>query len=630
MDYDALRRRLQKEEEEAMERDEDEEEDAEDEVPGGLIGLDLFSLGRVAAFDSPADRDQFVAQLRRVWRRHRTRLAAAAATKSATVGDGDGNGKGREMESSDEDDDNTKEEEGGDEEEGEGDSKQQQQQRTRKGLESRRERRQHAAFLRQLVGQYRRYAARPTPPPSAPAAPLSPTPGQSHHQQQQQQQHEFSLSSILSAIEEEGEGGGNGSSANGSGGRQLRKRKVSGEAWSLPVQSLVGDASSPSSSSKKAKAAASSSSSATSSPALGSSAPLPPGSPPTRSEKRLSRYRSAPSKALLERMEMAQELRMFLLFRSPLPRIPDAATAAFLPSTGPGEGESTDHVLTEYYVVGPTGTVYSIKLTNLPSCNCPDNTKGHHCIHILFVLLKVLKVSPSDPILYQRALLTSELEGIYKSAPLAPAQAYARRKASSSSSSSAADQDLRSQCGICYEALAGKAEELVSCKDSCNYCFHAQCFHRYCSTHLSLNAHSTSPLARAAGSTVACPVCFTSWVVPPASGSPGAPPAVITAVAAVAAVAPVAVSRQPTSPIAAAGAPGPTAASPSTAAATDVANGQQQQPADADASVSGDVKQEPAGEEKTEEGEKKKGEMEMEMEKEKEEKQPEEIGRAHV
>jgi hypothetical protein len=80
--------------------------------------------------------------------------------------------------------------------------------------------------------------------------------------------------------------------------------------------------------------------------------------------------------ALLERMEMAQELRMFLLFRSPLPRIPDAATAAFLPSTGPGEGESTDHVLTEYYVVGPTGTVYSIKLTNLPSCNCPDNTKA--------------------------------------------------------------------------------------------------------------------------------------------------------------------------------------------------------------------------------------------------------------
>jgi hypothetical protein len=106
--------------------------------------------------------------------------------------------------------------------------------------------------------------------------------------------------------------------------------------------------------------------------------------------------------------------------------------------------------------------------------------QGHHCIHILFVLLKVLKVSSSDPILYQRALLTSEvpspqpvvsrtppphgahswggvqLEGIYKSAPLAPAQAYARRKTSSSSSSSSsssaapADQDLRSQW---YRAL---------------------------------------------------------------------------------------------------------------------------------------------------------------------------------
>jgi hypothetical protein len=46
---------------------------------------------------------------------------------------------------------------------------------------------------------------------------------------------------------------------------------------------------------------------------------------------------------LLERIEMAQELRFFLLFRSPLPRVPDPATAAFIP-----ESEVVDRLLTEY------------------------------------------------------------------------------------------------------------------------------------------------------------------------------------------------------------------------------------------------------------------------------------------
>jgi beta-lactamase class A len=87
-------------------------------------------------------------------------------------------------------------------------------------------------------------------------------------------------------------------------------------------------------------------------------------------------------------------------------------------------------------------------------------------------------------------------------------------------------------------------------------------------------------------------------------------------ITAVAAVAPVAASRQPSSPTAAAGAPGPTATTPSTDAAADVANGQQQPAADADAALSGDVKQEPAEEENPEVAQKEKVEMMGEVERE--------------
>lgn len=153
---------------------------------------------------------------------------------------------------------------------------------------------------------------------------------------------EFSLSSILSAIEKEGDG---------VKGKQRSKKRKAQDG------SSNGSSSSSSKRSKPPK-------DEPASPEMS-----PPLSPPGRlAEKRLSRYRSTPSKALLERMEMAKEHRMFLLFRSPLPRVQPR------PSSSSASAEQ-EPIVTEYYVVGPTGTVYSIKLTNLPTCNCPDNTK---------------------------------------------------------------------------------------------------------------------------------------------------------------------------------------------------------------------------------------------------------------
>ena len=43
-----------------------------------------------------------------------------------------------------------------------------------------------------------------------------------------------------------------------------------------------------------------------------------------------------------------------------------------------------------------------------PHCTCPDHAKGNVCKHILFVMLRALRLAPDDPLVWQRALLKSE------------------------------------------------------------------------------------------------------------------------------------------------------------------------------------------------------------------------------
>ncbi len=100
-------------------------------------------------------------------------------------------------------------------------------------------------------------------------------------------------------------------------------------------------------------------------------------------EKRLSRYRSAPSKALLERIDLARQQRHCLV------------------------QHVTESALDHTYHVLAQGTVYTVKIGQIPTCNCANASRGIHCTHLLFVLLKVLRVLANDPVLYQRSLLVS-------------------------------------------------------------------------------------------------------------------------------------------------------------------------------------------------------------------------------
>lgn len=40
-----------------------------------------------------------------------------------------------------------------------------------------------------------------------------------------------------------------------------------------------------------------------------------------------------------------------------------------------------------FSVLGSTGNLYTVKIQNLPSCDCPDGAKGNHCKHLVSAVI---------------------------------------------------------------------------------------------------------------------------------------------------------------------------------------------------------------------------------------------------
>lgn len=114
-------------------------------------------------------------------------------------------------------------------------------------------------------------------------------------------------------------------------------------------------------------------------------------------EKRKAKHRSHCPQNVLERIERALQQRLYLIehtIQSP-------------------ESPISIH----FSVLGSTGNVYNVRICDVPHCNCPDAARGHVCKHILFVFLRVLRLPPNSPLIYQKALLQSELKEIVARLP---------------------------------------------------------------------------------------------------------------------------------------------------------------------------------------------------------------------
>mmetsp|Transcript_33744 Transcript_33744/g.48974 ORF Transcript_33744/g.48974 Transcript_33744/m.48974 type:complete len:314 (+) Transcript_33744:1-942(+) len=216
-------------------------------------------------------------------------------------------------------------------------------------------------------------------------------------------------------------------------------------------------------------------------------------------EKRLRKYRSSAPQGVRDRIYRALSQRMFLI-----------------------DCTVQDDFNRQYKVLGSTGNVYDVHIGKLPTCSCPDSSRGNLCKHVIFVLCRVLYQSQKSPYIYQHALLSSELREIFSSADskgVAQAvqaskavvdAATGRSSAESSSSSSSAETETAARpegdCPICFEDMATGTESICSCS-TCRNSLHSECMNMW--------------LKNAA--IKACPYCRSPWKTPQSSSSSSTP-----------------------------------------------------------------------------------------------------------
>ena len=115
------------------------------------------------------------------------------------------------------------------------------------------------------------------------------------------------------------------------------------------------------------------------------------------------RYKSKPTIKDMERMQralstgMGASHRLYLIERKAMQAV-----------------GSEDGAVAQFVVLGATKNVYTVTVGRYLHCTCPDFAKGNVCKHQLFVMLRVLKLAQDNPVVWQRALLKSEVRRYQK------------------------------------------------------------------------------------------------------------------------------------------------------------------------------------------------------------------------
>mmetsp|Transcript_47624 Transcript_47624/g.101201 ORF Transcript_47624/g.101201 Transcript_47624/m.101201 type:complete len:278 (-) Transcript_47624:88-921(-) len=224
----------------------------------------------------------------------------------------------------------------------------------------------------------------------------------------------------------------------------------------------------------------------------------------TPKEKRLKRYRSSPTVKISERLARAVQQRLFLV---------SVSAIADCPRHG-GPSVKLD-------VLGSTGNVYEVTIAKVPGCNCPDAMKGNLCKHLLFAMIKVVGLPISNPLAYQSAYLTEELEEIVGllrqrmrrlGRDVIANDAVRERHEAMKKGETTNDEDdndegkdgsrrkeIEGDCPICFDALGSDPSQLTYCRVACGSNFHRGCIQMW----------TRQPAQR---SKPTCPACRQPWV----------------------------------------------------------------------------------------------------------------------
>ena len=145
-----------------------------------------------------------------------------------------------------------------------------------------------------------------------------------------------------------------------------------------------------------------------------------------------------------------------------------------------------------YLIMGSTGNVYSVVITNKPTCTCPDfKQRKKRCKHIYFVLIRIMKVE--NPII--KYFTNENLEEMFNNIPLITNNLIVDKSKrdkfyeitnntksnNNNEINSKKDNKVKQRlndndiCPICLDNI-NNGKELDYCKYSCGLTLHKKCF----------------------------------------------------------------------------------------------------------------------------------------------------------
>ena len=173
---------------------------------------------------------------------------------------------------------------------------------------------------------------------------------------------------------------------------------------------------------------------------------------------------------------------------------------------------------TVFNVRDEDGKIFKVTISNPHTCSCRIDSRCNLCIHQVFVLLKVLKISQGHPHSYQTSLTDSEITQVLSgvcgsSAALSRMSSTTRRHCSSSKKADGIigdsegfvhrqelDEDIYIQCPICQDDMT-RDQALTWCRRGCGNNIHAKCMQNYSQYKIS---NKESP---------GCPLCRVDWAL---------------------------------------------------------------------------------------------------------------------
>ncbi|KAL3163058.1 hypothetical protein ABBQ32_009480 [Trebouxia sp. C0010 RCD-2024] len=169
-------------------------------------------------------------------------------------------------------------------------------------------------------------------------------------------------------------------------------------------------------------------------------------------------------------------------------------------------------------------TQHKVLLGSQPTCSCRKGKGIELCIHHVFVMLRILRLSASNPLIWQLSLIDRELdEALWQSGTHQIIAAQQGRENTMLGAAAAAAPVKRrpveqeDACSICYgdmrEGGFRAAPELVWCRTGCGHNVHARCLHIWAKHQATLKQEVTCPMCRSAWGPF-------SWRPPPALHCP--------------------------------------------------------------------------------------------------------------